>query len=210
MSSTLKIPSHPNSKISTQCAWTCKNYTKKILVNYLEISHFNCKIRYCMATRIIRKFLFVRWKIFHESSGVNFRDANEKRFFVVFINVGRMVDFCRNFFSFFFFFIQKLLLHSYLYDLVTCHDAVSSMCLAKLFPRADMQFFFSFKTSPALRKAQFCHDSTSTHDPNNAPRLRLHREDASMSFQLIIDNEPCVNITPRPWNFVMVSPNLSP
>ena len=146
----------------------------------------------------------------------NFRDANEKRLFVVFINVGRMVDFCRHivFFFLFFLFIQKLVLHSYLYDLVIYHDAVSSSCLVKLFPRADMQFFFcfffSFRPTPVLRKAQFCHDSKSTHDPNNAPRLRLHREDASTSSQLIMDNQPCVNITPRPWNFVMVSPNLSP
>lgn len=78
--------------------------------------------------------------------------------------------------------IYKLALQSYIHSqIIFCHDAVLNLYLAKLF-LLDIHIFYVHHTPPPLT-SNFVTIWTATRDPHIHPRLRLHSEDISMSFQ---------------------------
>lgn len=70
---------------------------------------------------------------------------------------------------------------TYILKLFFCHDAVLNLYLAKLF-LLDIHIFYVHHTPPPLT-SNFVTIWTATRDPHIHPRLRLHSEDISMSFQ---------------------------
>ena len=78
--------------------------------------------------------------------------------------------------------IYKLALQSCIhFQIIFCHDVVLNLYLAKLF-LLDIHIFYVHHTPPPLT-SNFVTIWTATRDPHIHPRLRLHSEDISMSFQ---------------------------